>query len=153
MVNKKTNSVEVFSILVDKIHEYKMSILGNFMFGFDHDTENIFNFTKEKIIEAGLDSARFSILTPYPGTPLFNKFESEGRILSYDWSKYNRKNVVFKPKNMSPEVLQNGFLRLSQEYNSLSNILSREFKSLGLGFYPFLASSARNLEGYMFKPR
>ena len=39
------------------------------------------------------------ILTPYPGTPLFDRMEKDGRILTRDWSKYNQIDVVFNPKN------------------------------------------------------
>jgi len=72
--------------------------------------------------------------------------------LTRDWSKYNRKNVVFKPKNMSIEELQNGFLKISKNFNSISNIVFRDFKSLKLGFYPFLTTVGRNLESYMNRP-
>jgi len=151
-VHKKTNNVEDFALLVKKIHKYKMAILGNFIFGFDQDAPDVFEITQENILNVGLDSARFAILTPYPGTPLYKRLETEGRILTRDWSKYNRKNVVFEPKNMSKEELQNGFLKISNNFNSISNIIYRDFKSLKLGFYPFLTTIGRNLESYMNRP-
>ena len=152
-VHKKTNKIEEFSLVVKNIHKYKMAILGNFIFGFEQDTPEVFRITQENILDLGLDSARFAILTPYPGTPLYKKLEDEGRILTKDWSKYNRKNVVFKPKNMTAEELQNGFLEISSNFNTLSNLISRDFNSLKLGFYPFLATIGRNLESYLNRPR
>lgn len=148
-IHKKTNTVEDFSRVVEKIHKNKMAVLGNFMFGFEQDRPDVFEFTQESIANLGLDSARFSILTPYPGTPLYKKLEDEGRILTRDWSKYNRKTVVFEPKNMSKEELQNGFQRVTTKFNSISNLIYRNFKSLKLGFYPSLAVFGRNLEMYM----
>ena len=152
-IHKKTNVIDDYARVVNNVHKYKMAILGNFMFGFDTDTPEVFELTKKHIIKLGLDSARFAILTPYPGTPLFKKFDKEERILTYDWSKYNRKNVVFKPKNISKEELENGFKKISADFNSLPNMISRDIKTIRLGFYPFLANVGRNLESYMNRPR
>ena len=130
-----------------------MAIVGNFMFGFDQDPINVFEITKDNIYNLGIDSARFAILTPYPGTPLFKQLEKDRRILTYDWSKYTRKNVVFEPKNISKEDLQKGFNEITKDFNSLSNIINREFKSIKLGFYPFLTTIGRNIENYVNRPR
>ena len=147
-VHKKTNKIEDFYSAVKKVHKYKMSILGNFIFGFDDDKPDVFDFTEKNLARLGLDSARFAILTPYPGTPLFNRLEKEGRILIKDWSKYTRKNVVFEPKNMSKEELRNGFVKISNNFNSIPKLIYRNFISLSLGFYPFIATIGRNLESY-----
>jgi radical SAM superfamily enzyme YgiQ (UPF0313 family) len=152
-INKKTNTIEEFKQVVKNIHKYKMAILGNFIFGFDQDTPNIFQLASENIKKLGLDSARFAILTPYPGTPLFEKLEKEGRIMTYDWSKYNRKNVVFKPKNMTVEELQTGFYRIADDFNSVPNLIYRDIRSLKYGIYPFMSTVGRNIESYMNRPR
>jgi len=150
--HKKTNKIEDYFYVVEKVHKYKIAIVGNFIFGFDGDVPDVFELTEEAIAKLGLDSARFAVLTPYPGTPLFKKLEAEGRILTRDWSKYNRKNVVFEPKNMSKKDLENGFIRISKKFNSISNIIYRDLRSLKLGFYPFLSTFGRNLESYMNRP-
>jgi radical SAM superfamily enzyme YgiQ (UPF0313 family) len=150
--HKKTNKVDDFTLVVEKIHKYNMAILGNFIFGFDHDTLDVFEYTEERVNELGLDSARFAVLTPYPGTPLFQRLEEEGRILTRDWSKYTRKNVVFEPKNMSKDDLEKGFIKISSNFNSIPNIIHRDLRSLKLGFYPFSATFGRNLESYMNRP-
>lgn len=152
-INKKTNTIEEFEQVVNNIHKHKMAILGNFIFGFDQETPDIFQLTRKKIRKLGLDSARFAILTPYPGTPLFDKLEKESRIITYDWSKYNRKNVVFKLKNMTIEELQIGFQRISDDFNSISNLIYRDIRSLRYGIYPFFSTVVRNIENYMNRPR
>jgi radical SAM superfamily enzyme YgiQ (UPF0313 family) len=152
-IHKKTNTVEDFSNVVKKIHKYDMAALGNFIFGFEQDRPDVFEFTQHCINDLGLDSARFAILTPYPGTPLFKKFKSEGRIFTYDWSKYNRKTVVFEPKNMSKDELQQGFHSVIKNFNSLHNIVIRNVRAINYGFYSFLATTARNLEMYMVQPK
>jgi radical SAM superfamily enzyme YgiQ (UPF0313 family) len=152
-INKKTNTIEEFDQVVKNIHRYKMAILGNFMFGFDQDTPEIFQITRKKIRKLGLDSARFAILTPYPGTPLFYKLEKESRIITYDWDKYNRKTVVFKPKNMTIKELQIGFQRISDDFNSVSYLIYRDIRSLRYGIYPFFTTFVRNIENYLNRPR
>ena len=96
-VNKKANRVEEYILAVEKLHDYSMAVVGTFVFGFDEDTPDVFEKTLENIEKLGLDGAIFAVLTPYPGTPLFKKLDEEGRILTRDWSKYNRKDVVFEP--------------------------------------------------------
>lgn len=126
-INKKTNKIEEYAIAIQKIKNYGMMITGLFMYGFDNDTPNVFDQTLQALYELNLDTASFSIVTPYPGTHLFNKLEKEKRILTKDWSKYNEGNVVFKLKNMSEEILLQGIKNASKEYYSFSNSLKRCF--------------------------
>ena len=151
-VHKKTNKVEDFYLVVNNIHKHKMSVLGTFMFGFEYDKSDVFEFTLENIEKLGLDSARFAILTPYPGTPLYKKLDEEGRIITKDWSKYNRRTVVFKPKNMSIDNLQKGFNIISNNFYTIPKIISRDIRSIMLGVYPFFFTISRNIDGYMDRP-
>jgi len=122
-----------------------MVVVGTFVFGFDEDTPDVFEKTLENIEKLGLDGAIFAVLTPYPGTPLFKKLDEEGRILTRDWSKYNRKDVVFEPKNMTKEELENGLSFVTDEFNSPSKVAYRVLKGFKLGFYPAFAVLAGNL--------
>lgn len=126
-INKKTNRTEEYDIAIKKIKNHGMMITGLFMYGFDTDTPKVFDQTLQALYELNLDSASFSIVTPYPGTYLFNKLEKEGRILTRDWSKYNEGNVVFRPKNMSEEILFQEVKKASMEYYSFSNSFKRCF--------------------------
>jgi radical SAM superfamily enzyme YgiQ (UPF0313 family) len=54
----------------------------------------------------GIDTVQFLILTPLPGTPLFNDIMGSGKLLHRDWSKYDVQHVVFRPQLMSPITLQ-----------------------------------------------
>jgi len=91
-----------------------------------------------------IDVADFCILTPFPGAPIFNRLEKEGRILTKDWSKYTMKNVVFEPKNMTPEELLLGVKMMYIEFYSMQNTVKRVFRSFRLGLYPFFSVLARN---------
>lgn len=78
-----------------------------FCFGFDGETSDTVRRTIDCALELDPDSVQFSILTPFPGTKIFEQLEKEGRILTNDWSKYDgHYNCVFKPDTLSPgEVL------------------------------------------------
>jgi radical SAM superfamily enzyme YgiQ (UPF0313 family) len=148
-VNKNSNKVKDFPETVKKIQKYKMIVDGTFVFGFDDDTPEVFNDTLNSIDKLGLDSAIFAVLTPYPGTPIFDKLEKEGRILTHDWSKYNRKNVVFKPKKMTKEELEKGYIEVTKKYNSVPRFAYRVLNGFKRGFYPALLTLGSNLGSYM----
>ncbi len=140
-VSKWTNKVKNYASVIKKIHDYGISVLGYFMFGLDVDTKDIFDETLDFVQTIELDLANFMILTPYPGTPIYDQFEKEDRILTKDWSKYDLDHVVFQPKNMSPEELLSGTKRIAKEYYSSINNIKRILRSTKMGFYPFLSTS------------
>ena len=82
-------------------------------------------------------------MTPFPGTPIYKKLENKKRILTKDWSKYNLKNVVFKPKNMTETELMNGLKKVYKMLYSTPNTVKRISRSLNYGFYPFFFTLAR----------
>jgi radical SAM superfamily enzyme YgiQ (UPF0313 family) len=144
-IGKNTNKVEEYSNAVKNIHDNKMAVIGSFMFGFDNDTKNIFKETIKMIKDLKINIADFWILTPFLGTPLFDKLNNENRILTKDWSKYNMKSVVFKPKNMTPNELLQGVKKMYSEFYSFKNTMTRVVNGLHLGFFPFFLILARNL--------
>ncbi len=143
-IGKQSNKVQEYKKAVENIHKNKMAVIGSFMFGFDTDKKDIFEKTLKMIDELKIDVVDFCILTPIPGTPIFEKLEKEGRITTKDWSKYNMKNVVFKPKNITPEELIKGVKKLYEDYYSTPNTLKRIIRSLNLGIYPLFLVLVRN---------
>lgn len=89
---------------------------GSFGIGFDdHDertAERILKFARD----ARIDCAEFYIPVPFPGTPFGVAAEQEGRILHRDYNRWNTGNVVFRPRNFTPERLQQTFYYLWQEF-------------------------------------
>jgi len=63
------------------------------------------------------------VLTPYPGTQIYQRFKDQGRIISYDWSHYDHYTVVFQPKNMTPRELAEGHHYVQSEFYSFSSIV------------------------------
>lgn len=139
-IGKRINVVEKFKDAIKRIHDHGIGIEGAFIFGLDHDDESIFEKTVDFAQKAKLDSAQFGILTPFPGTRLYEKLDREGRIFDRDWSKYDIEHVVFRPKLMSPETLERGFRWAYREFYSLRSIF---YRTLGLNkrwrhFFPIL---------------
>ncbi len=129
-VHKGFNRVEAYTKIIGRIHAHGIAVQAGIVFGFDHDTETIFNETVNFLEEVGIQNATFNILTPYPGTRLYQRLEAEGRILTRDWSKYNgRDDVVFQPRHMDPETLLKGYQYANQRFYSCRSIYQRLSRS------------------------
>jgi radical SAM superfamily enzyme YgiQ (UPF0313 family) len=129
-VKKGFNRVDEYSRIIQHIHAHGIAVQAGIVFGFDHDTPQIFKDTLDFLEDAGVQNATFNILTPFPGTPLFQKLEVEGRILTRDWRKYNsRADVVYRPARMSPEELLAGFRYANARFYSLSSVAKRLIRS------------------------
>lgn len=125
-VGKRFNRVEEYARAIDRIHQHGIAVQAGIVFGFDEDTEPVFGETLDFLEAAGVQNATFNILTPYPGTPLYRRFEAEGRILTRDWSKYNgRADVVFQPRHMSPQTLLEGYRYAVRRFYSGASVVRR----------------------------
>lgn len=128
--NKGFNRTEEYARIVERIHSHGIAVQAGIIFGFDHDTPEIFERTVEFLERAGVQNATFNILTPFPGTPLFRKMEAEGRILTRDWRKYNsREDVVYQPKRMSVAELLAGFRYANERFYSAASAARRLSRS------------------------
>jgi radical SAM superfamily enzyme YgiQ (UPF0313 family) len=129
-VSKGFNRVDEYARAIERIHSHGMSVQAGIIFGFDHDTEAVFEETLDFLEASGVQNATFNILTPFPGTPLYRRLDAEGRILTRDWSKYNgRADVVFQPRQMSPETLLGGFQSAQAHFYSWGSVLKRLSRS------------------------
>jgi len=105
---KHFHHADKYSEYVKRLHDHGIGIQGCFVFGFDDEDESIFEQTVEFVDKAKIDLPRYAVATPFPGTPLYKRLESQGRLLHRNWSLYDVEHVVFQPKQMSPERLQEG---------------------------------------------
>jgi hypothetical protein len=94
-----------------------------FVLGMDADDPTVFDRTVAWAVEQGVETATFHILTPYPGTPLYQRMEACGRITTRNWDLYDTSHVVFKPARMSAAELQDGYLRASRDFYRWGSIL------------------------------
>lgn len=125
MEKDKSYKAEQYAEDIMKIQSFGIEIQGSFMFGYDFDDETVFEKTVNFINSANLCAATLCILTPFPGTRLFQRFDREGRLLYNDWRKYDGRQVCFQPKLISPEALQNGYNWTMQQVNSYEAIFKR----------------------------
>jgi radical SAM superfamily enzyme YgiQ (UPF0313 family) len=126
-VNKSFNRTSQFEEGIKAIHDHDIMILAGLIFGLDHDDEGVFERTLRFCERNRIELPSFFLLTPLPGTSLFQRMESEGRLLHKDWGKYNGATVVFKPKLMTEETLQLGFNWVCKEAYSWGSIAKRVF--------------------------
>jgi radical SAM superfamily enzyme YgiQ (UPF0313 family) len=142
---KSFNMRKDYRLVVDRIHDRGIAIMGCFVFGFDSDTLETFDHTVDFVMESRMDLPRYAIAVPFPATALFRRLKAQSRILTEDWSLYDGQHVVFEPKNMSPGKLlqQTGRAwKKTYEYKSIAR------RVLGSGTR-MLVSGAANL-GYRF---
>lgn len=124
-LNKRFNRAEKYAELIKRIHDYGIGIQGSFIFGYDWDNKNTFDQVLEFVEKTRLDSTLFTILTPFPGTKVFERMKQEGRLLTTDWRLYDMAHAVFRPKHMEPEELEENFLRINREFHSVSSMFKR----------------------------
>jgi len=143
-IGKKTNIVEKYHNVVKKIHRYKMAVSGSFILGFDNDNLDIIDKTYNALYDLELDLAEINTLTPYPGTPLFERLDKSGRIISKNWFHYREGQTgtipPFQPLDMSAEELQIEIRRrlFDKWYGSIDQRkLQLILKGMKFGFYPF----------------
>ncbi|GBD98412.1 (Dimethylallyl)adenosine tRNA methylthiotransferase MiaB [bacterium BMS3Abin07] len=124
-INKRFNRVDKYAELIKRIHDHGIGIQGSFIFGYDWDTRNTFeevvNFTEK----TRLDSVLFTILTPFPGTRIFEEMKQQDRLLTTDWSRYDMAHAVFRPQNMTPEELEEMFVTANRRFYSIPSMFRR----------------------------
>ena len=125
--NKLQNLSKDYVAAVERLHSLGIMINGSFVFGLDHDDKDVFKRTVDWGIRHSITTATFHILTPYPGTRLFRQMEKDGRITSYDWSKYDTRTVVYKTVGLSAEELKQGYDWAYRNFYSWSNIFKASF--------------------------
>lgn len=124
-ISKGFYSVYKYQEAIKKFHKTGITVAGSFVFGLDGDTKDIFEHTLDFINKAHIDMPRFTINTPFPGTPFYEKMKRENRIIEHDYSMYDCCHVVIKPKNMTPQELQEGFNWINKEVYNLIPALKR----------------------------
>lgn len=107
-VRKGFQDPEGYRDVIEAFHRRRIAVQGTFVFGLDDDTPDVFSSTARFTVEARIDLPRFAVLTPFPGTPLFERLEGEGRILTRNWELYDAQHAVFQPANMSANELEEG---------------------------------------------
>ncbi len=106
---KRQNLGRNYGEVVRKLDSLGIMINGSFVFGLDGDDRVVFSRTVDWAVEAGITTATFHILTPYPGTALFAEMATRNRIETRNWDLYDTRHVVYRPSCMSPAELKHGY--------------------------------------------
>jgi radical SAM superfamily enzyme YgiQ (UPF0313 family) len=125
---------------VKMLRQRGVMVNGSFVFGLENDDLSVFNRTVEWAVNIGIETATFHILTPYPGTRLYDRLKREGRILTDDWNLYDTRHAVFKPDRMDAVELEAGYRQAYTDFYSWKGI----FKS-ALTKQDHVLSMARHL--------
>lgn len=158
--NKGQNVGVALEDLVEAFKGAGIALTASLIVGMDHDTPEVLDWTFERMIASGTDFILPWVLTPGPGSSVYDDLKREGRILHEDFSAYNGVDVVFEPKHMTPEVLAERYWSGLRRFYSLRHGLPRALRSprrldaLGLGLYfwhtlrggrhPFVGGRARD---------
>jgi radical SAM superfamily enzyme YgiQ (UPF0313 family) len=114
--NKPHNLGRDYAAAIRRLHDNGVMINGSFVFGMDGDDESVFGRTVDWAVSQGIETATFHIMTPYPGTALFQRIDEQHRILHRDWDLYDTRHTVFRPLKMSAEVLEAGYWRAYRDF-------------------------------------
>ncbi|MHC4984838.1 MAG: B12-binding domain-containing radical SAM protein, partial [Planctomycetota bacterium] len=132
-LNKHHNHREDYDRAVRQLRDRGVMINASFVFGMDDDDEDVFDRTVDWAVEQGIETCTFHILTPYPGTRLYERMRSEGRLLTTNWDLYDTRHAVFSPARMSPETLEAGYWRAYERFYRWRNIVKASGVKQGLG--------------------
>jgi len=106
---KSQNLGRTYREVVRRLDSLGIMINGSFVFGLDGDDGDVFPRTVDWAVQAGITTATFHILTPYPGAALFTDMAARNRIEPQNWDLYDTRHVVYRPSRLSPEELKRGY--------------------------------------------
>jgi radical SAM superfamily enzyme YgiQ (UPF0313 family) len=124
-MHKTQNRVEEYNRTIERIHRRGIMVNASVIFGFDSDGPEVFRETVEWLIAQKVETMSPHILTPYPGTILYDRLLEEGRIIDFDVRHYNTAQAVFRPLQMSLQELEEGYHWSLREFYSWRSILER----------------------------
>jgi radical SAM superfamily enzyme YgiQ (UPF0313 family) len=120
--NKKQNLERDYTKAVMRLHDLGIMINGSFVFGLDNDDKDVFRHAVDWGVQNGITTATYHLLTPYPGTPLYQDMEQKGRILTKNWDLYDTRHIVYRTQGLTADELQQGYNRAYREFYSWTNI-------------------------------
>jgi len=112
-----------------RFHGEGISILGAFVFGFDHEDKDIFEQTSEFALKNHIELAQLRPMVPFPGTHLYQRLLKENRLFSAKWwlEDGRPKVPLFQPKNMTVDEFAEGMRKLGKHFYSRRAIIQRFF--------------------------
>ena len=125
---QKKQSVEKIVTAIRSFHEKRIKIHGMFVLGGEDDNKNTIWETFKFAVKQKIDTIQMSILTPFPGTKVYEDLEAQKRIFTKDWSLYDAQHIVFVPKLLSAQELQLNIIRAYAKFYSIYMAVSLVLK-------------------------
>ncbi|GAA3195922.1 B12-binding domain-containing radical SAM protein [Dactylosporangium siamense] len=119
---KRQNVGRDYGAVVRRLREAGVMVNASFVFGMDSDGPDVFDRTVDWAVRQGIETATFHIMTPYPGTALFRRIASEGRIKHHQWELYDTRHVVYEPRGMTASQLSEGYWRAYKDFYRWRNL-------------------------------
>ncbi len=117
--NWKMKQFDNYKYAIDKIQSHGITVNGCFILGLDGQDKEIFDEVWKFVQESGLYEVQITVMTAFPGTPLYKRLTREKRVVKEgDWAKCTLFDVNFKPQNMSIPELEKGFRDLAEKVYS-----------------------------------
>jgi len=114
--NWKARQLESYCRVVEAIQSHGITVNGCFVMGLDGAGPESFDAVYDFVKQSGLFDVQITFMTPFPGTPLYERLRDQGRILSEgSWERCTLFDVNFQPQQMSVKDLENGFRQLGRK--------------------------------------
>ncbi|OFW56630.1 MAG: hypothetical protein A2Y75_08685 [Candidatus Solincola sediminis] len=125
-MGKSQNHVGQYDHAMKLLRQYKIHVMGAFVFGFDCDDDRVFAATLDFAMRNKIHIAQFAYLVPYPGTRLYDELLGENRVEPEFWFEPSWDcRVVYEPKNFSARQLSDMTHKVQQDFYSYRSILKR----------------------------
>ncbi len=131
---------------IQRYHDHDIAVEGTILLGLDHHTEDGIRRLIDFLLEIDLDLAEFTVLTPFPHTKAYDELKRQNRILSDDWDEYSADKVVYQPRHMSADRLQE---LLEYAWNTFYGTEAQEIKMFKL----FQRVVRKEMADNTFRPR
>jgi len=120
---KRQNLGRDYAAAIRRLHDLGVMVNGSFVFGMDGDDATVFERTVDWAVAQGIETATFHILTPYPGTALYQRMAAQDRLLHSEWERYDTRQVVFRPARLTAAELERGYWRAYAQFYEWGSIL------------------------------
>jgi len=124
-INKSFPDPSFYEEAIARLHQLHIGIQGSFMLGLPEDDVNTFDSIYDFSVRNEIEYPNLFILTPFPGTLLYNSLESEGKVLSKEWCRYDFRNLLFEPVRITRKKFKEAFIELNRRIFSTECIEHR----------------------------
>ena len=130
-MGKRFNTMQGgYAQALENLKRHHIRVYGTFIFGYDQDTEASFTQALEFALHHKLYIAAFNHITPFPGTPLYDRLQEERRLRYDNWwidPRYRYNDLPFVPERLTPQQVTAGCVDARRRFYSFRNMVRRGF--------------------------